>query len=261
MGTERETKLDVVLPAGGRIPSEFAAAVGTDVKTLIQIRGRTVLEHVLSVLRATERIGRLVVAAPREVADHPAARLADAVVPEGTSGADNCLRGLDWLREQSGGRTSGRVLICTADLPILTTEAVEGFLDACPLEAGVCGSVMERRDFEAAFPGFVKTFVPLRDGAFRMGGAFLVDPEPIERARAQFERIFTGRKQHLVMARLLGPSFLLRFVLRRLTLADVQRRCEAILGCKAYVWPQCPPGLALDIDHLKDYRYALTLVR
>ncbi len=260
MGTDPQPKLDVVLPAGGRISGEFAEVVGTEVKTLIELRGRTVLEHVLSALRASERIGRLVVVGAREVADHPAARLADVVLPEEASGADNCVRGFDWLRQQSGGRALGRVLICASDLPILSTEAVETFLDTCPPEAGVCGSVMERRDFEAAFPGFVKTFVPLRDGAFRMGGVFLIDPAPVERRRAEFERVFTGRKQHLVMARLLGLSFLVRFFFRRLTLTDVQRRCEELLGCPAYVWPACPPELALDIDHLKDYRYAAALV-
>ena len=254
-----QPRLDVVLPAGGRIAGHFAETVGTDVKALIEIRGETLLEHVLGCLRASDRIGRLVVIGSQHVADHPAARLADVVLPEGDSGADNCRRGFEWLREANGGQPTGRVMVCTTDLPILTTEAIEAFLDACPPEAGVCGSVMERRDFEAAFPGFVKTFVPLKDGAFRTGGAFLIDPESLERRRAEFERIFSGRKQHLVMARLLGFSFLLRFALRQLTLAQVQRRCEQILGRQAYVWPACPPALALDIDHEKDYWYALGL--
>jgi GTP:adenosylcobinamide-phosphate guanylyltransferase len=41
---------DVVLPAGGTLPSEFAAQVGTQNKALIQIGGRTILDRVFDAI-------------------------------------------------------------------------------------------------------------------------------------------------------------------------------------------------------------------
>lgn len=53
-------KLDVILPAGGRISGEFASEAGVEVKALIEINGCTVLEHTIDVLRATQRVERLI---------------------------------------------------------------------------------------------------------------------------------------------------------------------------------------------------------
>jgi len=80
----RQTMLvDAMLPAAGRISGEFAAEAGAEVKALIEIGGRTVLQRTLETLRATDRIGKIVVIGPEEVTSHPAAQGADALLSEG----------------------------------------------------------------------------------------------------------------------------------------------------------------------------------
>jgi hypothetical protein len=58
------------------------------------------------------------------------------------------------------------------------------------------------------------------------------------------------------MARLLGASFILKFLTGRLTVADIEKRCLDILGCPACAVRRCSPELALDIDLPEEYRYA-----
>jgi len=52
------TNLDVILPAGGTLPTEFARVVGTSSKALITLDGKTILKTTLAVLRDSDRINR-----------------------------------------------------------------------------------------------------------------------------------------------------------------------------------------------------------
>ena len=250
--------VDVVLPAGGRIRSDFAADVGTEVKALIRLGGRTVLERTIEALRGTGRVGRVVVVGPDAVREAAAAGRADVVLPEGRSGPENLFRGLGWLREADGAGDPARrrVLLVPTDLPFLTPEAIAGFLDGCPEDADIVLPVIERAAFEARFPGSANTYVALRDGAWTLGCAFLVDPEALERNRLSLDRAFEARKSQWAMARLLGPRFVVRFLLKRLVVTDIERRCEEILHCRAAALRGCSADLAFDIDAHTDYRYA-----
>jgi len=251
------THVDAILPAAGRISGDFAAEAGAGVKALIELGGRTVLERTIAALRATGRIGRIVVIGPEEVTAHPAARAADAALPEGgESGPSNIRRGLEWVRDASGGHAD-RVLIVTTDLPFITPEAITRFLDACPLDLDICIPLLRREEFEARFPDFPLEYVRLRDGEWTMGCAFLVNPEAIIAHRARIEQVFALRKSQLGMMRLLGPLFIVRFLLKRLTIKDIEQRCLDILGCTGGAIHGCPPELTFDIDLPREYRYAV----
>lgn len=249
-------KVDAVLPAGGRISGDFAVEAGARIKALISLGGRTLLERTLDALRDTGRLGKSVVIGPPEMASNPAARLADAVLPEGSSGPENIFRGLEWLRQANGGRHAEHVLMLTTDLPFLTSQAVIRFLDACPPELDICLPLVSREEFAERFPGLDSFFVRLHDGEWTIGCAFLVNPEALISNRRMIESVFAARKSQLAMARLLGPLFIWRFLTRRLTVAHIEQRALGLLGATGRGIPGCPPELALDIDRLEDYRYA-----
>jgi len=250
-------KVDAILPAGGRISGRFAREAGAEIKALIAFGGQTVLEGTVAGLRGSGQVGRIVVIGPEEVGAHPGAGGADAVLPEGgRSGPANIFRGLEWLYEANGGRHAARVLIAATDLPFLTAEAIKGFLDACPCESDICLPVVRREEFEGRFPNHTIPYVRLRDGQWMIGCAFLVNPVAIIRSRALIEGVFAARKNHLAMARLLGLSFIVRFLVRRLTVSQVERRGLEIIGCSGGAIRGCLPELVFDIDRPKDYRYA-----
>lgn len=248
--------LDVVLPAGGRIGGEFAAETGVEVKALVDVGGRTVLERTLDALRETGRVRRAVVIGPQEVRDHPCAELADAALPEGgNSGPANILRGIEWLHEQDGGYAD-RVLILTTDLPFLSPHAISTFVDSCPAGVDLCAPLVSKEAFEARFPGSGNQYVGLADGQWTLGCGFLVDPRAIAANRDHIEAVFAARKSQIGMARLLGLGFIIRFLTHRLSVAHIEARCTNMLGCSANGVPQSPPELAFDMDDLAEYRYA-----
>ena len=248
--------IDVILPAGGRISGEFAAEAGVDVKALIEIGGRTVLQRPLDALRATGQIRRAIVIGPDEIADHSCAKSADAVLPEGgDSGPANILRGIEWLRETDGSRAD-RVLIVTTDLPFLTPEAISVFIGSCPSDVDLCAALVSKKAFEERFPGSENQYVKLADGEWTLGCGFLVNPEAIESNRDHIERVFAARKSQIGMARLLGFGFIIRFLTGRLTVSHIENRCAKMLGCSGKGIRQSSPELAFDLDHIGEYRYA-----
>jgi len=226
--------IDVILPAGGRISGELAEETGVEVKALIPVCGQTVLERTLDILRATGRVDRAVVVGPDEIAKHPAAKLADAVLPEGGStGPANIMQGIEWLK---GSESGNRVLMITTDLPFITPQAISTFLDSCPTS--------------------VNEYVRLRDGEWTMGCSYLVNPEALVRNRDHIERVFAARKSQIAMVRLLGIMFILRFITRTLAIPHIERRCVQMLGCSGAGIRESPPELAFDIDDIEEYRYA-----
>jgi GTP:adenosylcobinamide-phosphate guanylyltransferase len=246
--------VDLILPAGGRIGGEFADEAGTEIKALIRLNDQTILRRTLGVFQATGRIGRVIVVGPDAVLKE--ADACGAVgVPEGETGPDNFFRGLDALHVRAD-RAPTRALLTGTDLPFLTPEAISAFLDACPPQADVAAPVVTQRAFESRFPDVPSVYTPLREGTVTLGCAFLVNPQTLLRNRPHIERIFAARKSQITMARLLGPRFIAKFLLRRLALADIEARCEQVLRCTGAAVPNAPAELAFDIDLPEDYAYA-----
>ena len=248
--------IDVVLPAGGRIAGEFARVSGQEIKALIALKNKTVLRHTIEILRDTGRIGKIVTVGPEETQAEARNAGADAALPEGASGPENFFRGLDWLEQNSNGK---RVLIVATDLPFLTADALVRFLDACPKSAEVAVPVISQAAMEARFPGLPGAYVPLREGAVTTGCAFLVSPNVLRRNRAHLEALFAARKNQIAMARLLGISFILRYVLRRLSIKDIEIQCRRILDCSGAAILNSAPELAFDMDTPEEYAHAKAL--
>lgn len=246
-----QEKVDVVIPAGGRLEDDFAREAGASVKALISLGGQTILARTVSALRESGRVEKIVVVGPDEVRE--AAAGADEVLGEGASGPQNIFRGLERLREIG---TSRRVLIVTGDLPFLSPQVVADFLDACSDEAQVCLPALRRPEFEARFPNVRGEYVRLRDGEWTLGCAFLVDGSKLLQRRAAIESVFEARKSQWAMAKLLGAPFIARWVTKRLATSHIQVRCEQVLGVRGQLVAPCAPSLAFDVDGVEEYRCA-----
>lgn len=255
-----EPRVDVVIPAAGRISGAFAQAAGTDVKALIRIGRQTVIEHTLHVLRESDRIGRIAVVAPDDPHMAAACALADVVLPEGSGGIDNVYRGLDDLQRAGGSEATNpnrRVLILTGDLPFVTPQCIASLLNAASHTADISIPAVRGAAFDARFPGAPREYVRLADGEWTMGCGFVANHAALMRVRPHVERVFEARKSQFRMAMLLGLPFILRFALHRAALADIVSRCSDILGVRGEAIAGGSPELAFDIDHEAEWRYAV----
>lgn len=254
MKTYCDRTVDAVLPAGGRIEGTFAQETGVEIKALLRFEDETILSRTIRTLRATRQVARVVVVGPEAALQEARNAGADGALAEGATGPDNIFRGLEWLQQQPTPTSS--VLIVTTDMPFLTPTAVTRFLDACPPGMDICVPVVERKPFEARFPGLVRTDTRLRDGWFRLGGLFLLDPTTLLRIRPHIESMFGARKSNLQMAKLIGFATVLRYLTRRLTVEGIVARACEILGCRGVAMKDVAAEIGFDIDLPEEYTYA-----
>ncbi len=246
--------LDVLVPAGGRIAGEFAAAAGTEVKALAEVGGETLLARTLAGLRAAPCVRRLVVIGPEEALAEARRCGAEITVAEGSTGPDNIFRGLEAL-----GPYVEHVLIATSDLPFLGPSAVADFLTRCPADADLCVAIVRQEVFAEKYPGLIDTSSALSDGKFRLGSIFRARVPVLRQIRPRFDRLFAARKSDLQLARLVGGAILLRYASRRLATRHIVARAAAVLGCRGALIHSPFPEIAFDIDLPEELLFARQL--
>jgi CTP:molybdopterin cytidylyltransferase MocA len=237
--------LRAVVTAGGRVEGRLAAAIGTPVKALAPFGSGVLLDVVLRAIAGAGIDDIAVVGDPAVGARLPArVRL----IPAAPDGVTNVARALDaWAGDD--------LLFATSDLPFVTAPDLRAFLAASGAY-DVTMALAEAGAYEAAYPGAPPHITSLGGERVSGGSVFFIGRTAREPLRAVAGRFFAARKSPIGMARLLGLPLLLRYLLRRLRVADVEQRARAALGVRAAAVRDAAPGLTYDIDTLADYRYA-----
>ncbi len=246
MSEAEGTRYCAVVLGGGDPGDAFAAAHGVAVKALIPVGGEPMALPVLRALRGSGRVGRVAYVGPT-TPDLDA--LIDERVTDHGSLLGNLEAGVDAL--YAGGVQPGeRVLVVTADIPMLRAAEVRDVLDAVPLQAALVYPVVRREVCEAAYPGVRRTYARLRDGSFTGGNLFILDPALIEQFLPRLREVLAARKAPLKLAGLIGPGVLLRLLLGRLSVAALETRVSAILGvpARALITPHASVGTDVDQD-------------
>jgi GTP:adenosylcobinamide-phosphate guanylyltransferase len=243
---------DAIILAGGENSKEMCRHTPQSYEALIDIAGKPMVTFVAEALAMSCQVDRIFVLGP-------AAELASCEFPPGTIICESGPTIIETIR--LGMRNLGHnrpVLVATADIPLLTAEAVTDFLAQCGrVEADLYYPIVPKEVNERSFPGNKRTYVRLREGVFTGGNLFLVKPGIVEQCALVAEKFIAERKHPFVLCRILGWSFVIRFLLGVLCLEDVQQRVSELLGVRGAVVKSPYPELGIDVDKPSD----LELVR
>lgn len=249
---------DVILPAGGRVSADLAAEAGTDVKAMIRFGEETILARTIRVLNESG-LARRIVAIGGEAVQKEARALGAHALAEASTGPENILNGLKWLRAQTDA--TPKVMVVTTDLPFLDAALVRKFVELCPDDRAIAVPLISRAEWDRRFPGSTAMFVTLGDGQWTTGCAYLLDAIALERSMPQIEKVFAQRKSKMGMVKLLGPVFAYRYLRKSLTVVQIEDKIQSMLGCSGAAVRHAPPELAYDIDDLEDYAFARKVAR
>ncbi|GBF07911.1 nucleotide-diphospho-sugar transferase superfamily protein [Deinococcus aerius] len=241
-----------VVLGGGDPGDPFAAAHGVPVKALIPVAGEPMALHVLRALRESGRVARVAYVGPTVPAMN--ALLDERVTDHGTL-LSNLEAGVEALAA-SGLAPGERVLVVTADIPLVTAAQLAQVLDTAPREAGLVYPVVRRSDCERAFPGVKRTYARLRDDTFTGGNVFILDPRLVGQFLPRLREVLAARKAPLKLAGLIGPGILLRLLTRRLTVRELEERVSVILGVPARALVTPHAAIGADVDKEDDLRLA-----
>lgn len=239
--------IDCLLLAGSPNTGPLRGVSPVAHEALIPVGTRTMVECVIEALRDSGGVGRIVVIGPEEIKRLPGVVDVEVLTPAGSL-MDNMAAGIGYLAE------ADNVLVATADIPMLTAEAVRDFIDRCgDRRADFYYPVVRAEVVEQKYPGGRRTYVRLSDGRFTGGNLVLFRPAVFDRCREKAQEFALHRKNPLRLAAMVGPVFILRFLLRRLSVADAERRITALVGITGRAVVSEFPELAVDVDKPEDY--------
>jgi GTP:adenosylcobinamide-phosphate guanylyltransferase len=242
--------MNAVITAGARVDGEFARRIGTPVKALASVGGRTLLAASIEAARQAG-VTQLAVVGGSDVRDACAGSV-DAIIDESESGAANLQRALHAWDD------GAPLLYMTSDLPFIGGAALREFIEAAP-PAALALPVTECSDFERRFPGAPPFGIEIGGERIVNGSVFWIPAGAAPAVEDLATRFFDARKSVTRMALLLGPSLCLQFALRRLTIAALEHQARRRLGIPAVAIRGASPDLAYDIDTLDEYTYAAKL--
>ncbi len=243
---------DAIILAGGEKSKELSKYTPHCYEALIDIAGKPMVTFVAEALAASRQVDRIFVLGP-------VAELASCDFPPETHISASGPTIIETIR--LGMRSLGHnrpVLVATADIPLLTADAVNDFLFQCGrIDADLYYPIVPKEVNEISYPGNKRTYVRLREGVFTGGNLFLVNPAIVEQCALVAEQFIAERKHPLVLCRMLGWSFVIRFLLGVLSLKDVEKRVSELLGVQGAVVMSPYAELGIDVDKPSD----LELVR
>lgn len=245
-------KVDAVILAGGD-GAVIDPAVG--VKGLVPVAGKPLVEWVVDAMRNSANIAEVAVVIPTTENLGPWADKVDKLVLSGDSFIDNVIAGCGAFRSDRP------VLVATGDLPALTPEAVDDYIEQS-LESGADFTypLVPKEAMEAQFPGSKRTYIKLVTGPITGGNMMLLAPELVKRNREIGQKLFETRKSPVAMARVIGFPFILKLVSGRLNPSDVEKKMGQLLGGRCAAIYTRHASIGADVDKPVDVAVAEAVI-
>lgn len=221
-------------------------------KALVDINGKPMISYVIAALLDAPRVGQIVVVGPREGLAPVVETERVRVVEDAGSIVDNIRIGARQLPADE------KILIATSDIPMVTGSIIEGFIDLClDRPADLYYPIVEKGVNEQKYPLVKRTYVALQEGIYTGGNLFLIAPWIVEPVAPKVKVFIENRKNPIQLSRLLGLTFLVKLLLKLLTIPELEKKMSQLWGVQA-VAVNCPmPEIGIDVDKPND----LQLVR
>jgi len=240
--------IDALVLAGSPNDGALRPCSPVSYEALIPIKGKLMVDYVVEALRQCSRIGRIAIVGPRdELARHFNGSSQLVLVEHGRGLTENVLLG---LKQLPGAK---RVLLLTSDIPLITPRAIEDFLDLCDRgDADLYYPIVPREVVEGRFKASQRTYVQLKEGVYTGGNIFLLNPNVVEECMPRGQKLVDARKNPLQMCRLVGFLFMIKFLMKNITLEEAQLTVSRSLGLKGRVVISRYPEVGVDVDKPSD---------
>ena len=241
--------MDCVVIAGGTPEPDDPLYVYTqgEPKALLDMEGRTMLERVIDALQSSQYIDRIVIVGLKNDMGMEFQFPIDHYLPDQGSMVGNVLAGLAWLRQ--GKPDLQAFLACTSDVPLITGPIVDSYIERCePFDKGVYYILVTKEAMEARFPHSNRTYVKFKGVEGAGGDMAIVRVRVADANRDLWEALSNARKHAWQLARIVGLRVLLKYLLRDLSMADIEREGERIVDQPVQIVLDPPAELAMDAD-------------
>lgn len=237
--------IDAIVLAARENTGNLAADSSERLEANIDIAGKPMVSYILEALAAVPRVRRILLVGPRDGLSQYESDKVRLVEP-GQSLFDNVRIGL-------GHAGTEFVLICASDIPLVTPKIIEDLLDRCLASgADFCYPASDKKDCDRMFPGVKRTYVTLKEGTYTGGNIFFVRKNVVESAWPMLEKMIAYRKKPVKMFGVLGVKLLVKFLLKRASVAELEDRVRHLLGLNPKGILGASPEIGVDVDKPSD---------
>lgn len=242
----RVTKVDVVILAGAPNKGPLAEVSDVSWEAMVSVGGRPMVNYVLETVLGINNLGKVVLVGPSELQNSNPNII---YTPCKDSLVANLKEGVNAL----GKEKSPYLLVVTSDIPLISTEAVNDFIAQClSYSAKVYYPVVPREVNEEQYPEVQRTYFTLKEGTFTGGNIMLLAPDILEDQYELVEQLVAMRKKPAKIIKMLGVRFIFKFVRKNLSLSEIEKRAEEILGFSGKAIISNYPEVGIDVDKPSD---------
>lgn len=242
----------IVLAGGQKFGLDFGSTPISE--ALIPIGNKYMVEYVAEALKGSKYIDEIVIAGPLQdlkliFGEECGYRL----IQSGESPVKSFLNALRSLSPYHG-----KILVVTADVPLVTPQAIDDFIETCSKKDGdLFYPIVSKESNEQKYPGVQRTYITLKEGVFTGGNLFFLNSDIVDRCVPIAEDLVRLRKKPIMLASYIGLTTLFRYILGILSLRDAEKKVSEILGVKGSGIISKFPEVGIDVDKESD----LVLVR
>lgn len=248
-------KYDAVILAGGVTSGELKKIAPYDSEALIIIGSFPMIHYVYKAVKESPSIRNVIISGPLDSLREYFKKDENLIfAPAGEDAVESFAKavstvGIDNLTE--------RVLVLPCDIPFITPQAIEDFIRQCEEhEADFHYAIVKKAVNEKQFPGVVRTYAKIKEGVFTGGNLFMVKTAVVFRCIDIGKKLVANRKNPMAIARLFGLRLLLRFLTRRLSIQDAEKRFQEVVGIKGKAIISDYPEVGVDVDKPSDLKLA-----
>lgn len=245
--------MEAVLLAGGVNKGKLAECSSERWEALIDINGRPMAAYVVKGMLDSGIITRVVVSGPEELK----AALSEfgdkvALVKPGEHLLDSLLNALAEVR-------GSKAVIGTADIPLLTGEAIREMAEVCGRDkAEVYYALVYKEDYDREYPGGERTYVRLKDGVLTGANIFLASKDAIMARKDIISDMYAKRKNPVAMAISfgLGPIMLFKLVTGKISVKEIEAIARKSFKLEGRGVRIRNASVAMDVDKPSDLELA-----
>lgn len=241
---------DVVVLAGGHNNGPLQEYCMAGDEATIKIGEKFMVEYVVESIRQCKSTGKIALVGPvstlRKIFRHQNCVFASP----GNDAIESLQKGIKELKE-----TTKRILVVTADIPLITPQALENFLAKSNYdEIDVCYPLVPKEVIQEKFPEMKRTYMTLKEGVLTGGNIFLINPQIIDCCADKAKELMKLRKSPIKVFSLLGPGFLIRFLLHRLSINEVAQKVSDLMSINSRGVISHYPEVGVDVDKPSDLK-------
>ena len=246
--------MDAIITAGGTFKPDdvLYQKFGIKKKALVPIAGRPMISWILSAIQDSGLVENIAIVGlePDEI-EYEDGHL--HFTPTTGNLVENVFAGLYKLQEINP--SVQKLLIFSSDIPLVTPEIIQGFVEECEEQPGgdMYYAVVKKETMEAAFPNSNRTFVPFKGGHYSGGDLFLADVAAAT-GNKELAKLLTGsRKNYLQQARAIGFGFIIKFLFRTMTPQEAAKQASKKANFDGRVVVTRFAELGMDVDKPHQY--------